>query len=187
MPATGTVQRRFVWAPQTTSATANGSRTRNGIGTAAQVPSRPAIRDSTSPHSNQASGSVTKDTATIRAVAPSAMASCRHSPRTTNHKSPIPGVIFVSSTSAQVAGQRKPSTIAAARSRWMLPPASSIRLRTTPMVNHFRPVSRNTAASRIPVQIAMKACHGSTRIGCRSCRNAGEYTYAIGSVQSDRA
>ena len=56
IPATGTVQRRFVRAPQTTSATANGSRTRNGIGTAAHVPSRPAIRVSTPTHWNQASG-----------------------------------------------------------------------------------------------------------------------------------
>ena len=40
IPATGTVQRRSVPAPQTTTATAIGSRARNGIGMAAHVPSR---------------------------------------------------------------------------------------------------------------------------------------------------
>ena len=67
IPATGTVQRRPVQAPQTTSATANGSRTTNGIGTAAQVPSRPAIRLRTSTHWNQASGISANETATIDA------------------------------------------------------------------------------------------------------------------------
>ena len=38
IPATGTVQRRPVQAPHTTTATATGKRTTNGIGTAAQVP-----------------------------------------------------------------------------------------------------------------------------------------------------
>ncbi len=33
----------------------------------------------------------------------------------------------------------------------------------------------------------MNACHGRNRIGWSSCRNAGEYTYAMGSVQSERA
>ncbi len=66
----------------------------------------------------------------------------------------MPGVIFVSSTNAHVAGQRNPSTIAAARSRWMLPPASSISPSTTPTANHFRPVSTNTAPIRIAVHTA---------------------------------
>jgi len=29
----------------------------------------------------------------------------------------------------------------------------------------------------------MKSCQGSSRIGCRICRKAGEYGYAICSVQ----
>ena len=50
----------------------------------------------------------------------------RHSRRSTNHSSPTPGVIFVSSTNAQVHGQRNPHTIATASSSEMLPPAISI-------------------------------------------------------------
>ena len=37
----------------------------------------------------------------------------------------MPGVTLVSSTNDQAAGQRKPSTIANASSRWMLPMNSS--------------------------------------------------------------
>ena len=72
------------------------------------------------------SGRVTKETATIAAVTPSAIPSDRHSRRTANHSSPIPGVIFVSRTSDQVHGQRNPRTIAAARRSETLPPATSI-------------------------------------------------------------
>ena len=174
IPATGTVQRRFVRAPQTTSAIANGSRTRNGIGTAAHVPSRPAIRVSTSTHSNHASGRSRTTRPRSAPSPPARWTAAATRPRTTNHSSPMPGVIFVSSTSAQVAGQRNPSTIAAARSRWMLPPASSIRPRTTPDGEPLAAGEHEHGPSRIPVQTAMKACHGSARIGSRSCRNAGE-------------
>ncbi len=66
-------------------------------------------------------GAMTAETTTNAAVAPSAMASERHSRRTANHSRPIPGVTFVSSTNDQAAGQRKPSTMAVASSRWMLP------------------------------------------------------------------
>ena len=110
----------------------------------------------------------------MAAVAPSAIASSRHSRRTTNHSKPMPGVIFVSSTSAHIHGQRNASTMAAASRRWMLPPASSIAPSTMPTANQRRPVSTYVAPSRIAVQAAMNACHGSTRMGCSNCRNAGE-------------
>jgi hypothetical protein len=102
------------------------------------------------------------------------MARLRHSCRTTNQSSPIPGVIFVSRTSDHVHGQRNPSTIAAASSRWMLPPASSISASTTPTASHRRPVRTMSAPSRINVQAAMNACHGRIRIGWRTCKKAGE-------------
>ena len=57
----------------------------------------------------------------MAAVTPRAIASARHSRRTANQTSPIPGVTFVRMTKAHVHGYRKPSTIAAAMSRWMLP------------------------------------------------------------------
>ena len=68
IPATGTVQRRFVRAPQTTTAIANGSRTMNGIGTAAHVPSRPAMRVSRSTHWNQALGRITNEISNLWAL-----------------------------------------------------------------------------------------------------------------------
>ena len=48
------------------------------------------------------------ETATMAAVAPSAMPSCRHSRRTTNHSRPTPQVGLVSSTNDHVQGCRKP-------------------------------------------------------------------------------
>src|SRR3954447_25056122 len=102
--AAGTTQRRFVRAPQTIRATATGRRNQKGIGTAAQVPSRPAAELRTENHSAQAAGMKTADTAMTPSVAPRAIPSDRHSPRTANQSRPIPGVTFVSSTNAQVAG-----------------------------------------------------------------------------------
>ena len=58
-------------------------------------------------------------------VAPAAIASERHSRRTANQRRPMPGVTFVSSTNDQVAGHRKPRTIAAASRSVMLPPKIS--------------------------------------------------------------
>ena len=58
--------------------------------------------------------------ATTAPVTPSAIASARHSRRTANQSSPIPGVTLVSSTNPHVHGYRKPSTIAAAIHRWIL-------------------------------------------------------------------
>ena len=123
---TGTVQRRFVLAPQITRATAKGSRTMNGMGTAAQVPFLPTLLARTCGQRYHASGSRTNETATTAAVDSSATASEPHSRRTTNHSSPIPGAIFVRSTNDQAAGQRNPSTIATATSSSMLPPQISI-------------------------------------------------------------
>ena len=57
--ATGTVQRRSVRAPQTTRATAAGSRISKGIGTEAHVPPLPALATITSNQRGQASGIVT--------------------------------------------------------------------------------------------------------------------------------
>ena len=130
----------------------------------------------TSTQSATASGSSTNETATIAAVAPSAIASARHSRRTANHSSPIPGVIFVSRTIDQAAGQRKPMTIATARSSETLPPAISIAVNgnSRPAASSRGPVRKRTAAMRSAVQTAMNACHGSAVSGETSWRNAGE-------------
>src|SRR4029078_5070396 len=126
--ATGTVHARSLRAPQTTIAMATGSRTRRGTGTDAHVPLLPAatFRWTTSTHVRHWSGSITKETATIAALTPRAIARDRRSRRTADHSSPIPAVIFVRSTSDHVHGQRKPRTIAAARRSDTLPPAPSI-------------------------------------------------------------
>src|SRR5215203_1943488 len=104
MLATGTVHRRFVRAPHTTTTIATGKRTTNGIGTDAHVPSLPTLAWRTSIQSSQAPGMMTAETATMAAVVPSAMASERHSPRTTNHSRPMPGVILVNRTKVHAAG-----------------------------------------------------------------------------------
>ncbi len=76
----------------------------------------------------------------MAAVVASAIASGRHSRRTTNHRRPIPGVTFVRSTNAQADGQRKPRTIATASSSSMLPPASSIAAKVIPTARRRGPV-----------------------------------------------
>src|SRR6185436_520999 len=130
--ATGTVQRRSVVAPQTTTTTATGRRASSGIGTAAHVPSRPDTVLSTVSQSDQAFGMNTAEATMIMPVATSAVASWFHSRRTANHSRPTPGVTFVSSTNDHAAGQRKPTTTATAIRISMFPPASSISANTTP-------------------------------------------------------
>ena len=77
---------------------------------------------------------------TTMTVAPSAIARLRHSRRTANQISPIPGETLVSRMSAQAAGQRKPRTIATASRSEMLPPASSAEASRTPTMNSRGPV-----------------------------------------------
>src|SRR4029078_6684853 len=98
-----------------TSTAATGRRASKGI-----APQMPAVfgpvewLTRTSIHSAQSDGLVANDTATIAAVAPSTIARLRHSRRTANHSTPTPGVTFVSSTNAHVAGHRKPTTLSIA-------------------------------------------------------------------------
>ena len=109
MQATGTVQRRSVRAPQTTTATAIGRRTIEWD--RARPPTSGPDRRWTSgrrSHSSHAPGTIAAETAMTAAVAPSAMPRFRHSPRTANQSKPIPGVTLVNRMSAQTrAGQRK--------------------------------------------------------------------------------
>ena len=81
-------------------------------------------------------------------------ASDRHSRRTANQSRPIPGVIFVSRTSDQAAGQRNPRTIAAASRSETLPPATSIAAngKSRPAASSRGPVRKRTAASSSAVQ-----------------------------------
>ncbi len=162
---TGTTQRWLRGAPQAMSSTPIGPRTSSGIGTAAHVPPLPVFEASSETQSRHASGINAIDTRAMAAVAPSAIASCRHSRRSTNHSSPTPGVIFVSSTSAHVHGQRNPATIATASTSDTLPPAISMAPTTSPSSNSSGPVSTNTAAIRIAVHTPTNAGHGSRSSG----------------------
>ena len=112
----------------------------------------------------------------MAAVAASAIARWPHSRRTANHRSPTPGVIFVSRISAHAAGQRKPSTIAAAARMWMLPPAMSIAANgnSTPAARSRGPAMKRSARRMRSVHAATNACHGSAMRGDIACRNAGE-------------
>ena len=92
--ATGTTQRRSVRAPHTISPAAATIRSHSG-GVIASNPTLTCgpvafelVRNLT--HSNQALGAIANETAVIKAVAPSAQASDRHSRRTTNHSSETP-------------------------------------------------------------------------------------------------
>ena len=174
MEATGTVQRRSVRAPQTTTAIAMGSRTRSGTGTAAQVPSRPAMLTRTETQSAQAHGIIAQETPATAAVAPSAIPRLRHSRRTANQSRPMPGVTFVRSTRPQAAGQRNPMTMATASSSEMLPPTSSSAARSTPTANRRGPVRNRTASSSRAVHTPKKTGHGSSVSGAIAWRKAGE-------------
>ena len=126
----------------------------SGIGIDAQVPPLPVLAASRSNQANQLCGISTNETATIAAVDPSAIASDRHSRRSANHSRPTPGVIFVSSTKAQVHGHRNPHTIATVSRSEMLPPAISIAPTAMPSRNRSRPVRTHTAPMRIAVHAA---------------------------------
>jgi len=85
-------------------------------------------------------------------------------------------VIFVNSTIDHAAGQRNPSTIAAASKSEMFPPATSIAVngKSRPATSNRGPVRNRTAARRSAVQAAMNACQGRAVSGVTSCKNAGE-------------
>jgi hypothetical protein len=124
--ATRTVQRRSVRAPQATSASAPTSRIGSGIGKCSPSGSTPTIERRATTHWPQSAGARAHETALSAAVAPSAMASDRHSLLTANQTRPTPGVTFVSRTNDHAAGQRNPTTTAAPMRRLTLPAESSI-------------------------------------------------------------
>ena len=97
----------------------------------------PSISSSAQP--NQVDGDSTKEMATSTAVAPRAMASGRHSRRTTNQSRPTPELGLVSSTKAQVQGCLKPSTMATAMRMWMLPWNSSSATKGSPNATRIQP------------------------------------------------
>ncbi len=126
-------------------------------------------------HSIQAAGWSAPEIATTTTVAPAASTRLRHSRRSANHRIPIPGVTLVRSTNAHVAGQRKPTTIASASSRWMLP--AWISKRTIGFANiriANGPASSTTMPTSTAVQIAWKTGHGSRARGSNAWRKAGE-------------
>ena len=99
-----TVQRRSVRAPQVTSTTAADRRDHRGSETANWPTVAPVWRPrNAEPVRPQSCGVDERGHGTSTAVAPSAIASERHSRRTANHSSPTPGVTLVSRTNAQVA------------------------------------------------------------------------------------
>ena len=121
--ATGTSQSRSVRAPKATTTRATTRRIGSEIWIAAGGTSIAAGAWTViaSMNSRQSCGARTNETAVTAAVAPSAIASCRHSRRNANQARPMPGVIFVRRTTDQVAGHRKPTTIASAIRRLTLP------------------------------------------------------------------
>src|SRR5439155_306454 len=117
------------------------------FGAAAPFWPRATFRATTSTHVRHSSGSSTNEPAAMTAVAPSAIASARHSRRTANQRRPTPGVTFVNSTIDHAAGQRNPSTIAAASKSEMFPPATSIAVngKSRPATSNRGPVRIRTA------------------------------------------
>ena len=113
--------------------------------------------------------------ATTPAVTPATVASDRHSRRTTNQSRPIPGVTFVNRTNNHAAGQRKPSTTAAASRMWMLPAYSSKATDGT-MTSRIaqRLANQPRVASMIEAQTAEKIVQGSATSGAITCAAAGE-------------
>ena len=129
----------------------------------------------TSIHSAQSDGLIANETATIAAVAPSAIARFRHSRRTANHSSPTPGVTFVSSTNAHVAGHRNPTTIATAMNAWMLPIATSMNTGGSSITRpSHRPLSQRNATTIAAVHSPAKIGQGSQCSGQIAWVNAGE-------------
>jgi len=117
---------------------------------------------------------MTSEIITSAAVTPRAIASRRHSRRTANQIRPTPGVTLVRITKAQVAGQRKPSTIAAAISRWPSPWYSSSatggKARTTRLEHQ---PSQIMVATRTAVHSHKRLYQGSAANGRTAGRSPG--------------
>ncbi|MEO6350833.1 MAG: hypothetical protein ABIP53_09290 [Candidatus Limnocylindrales bacterium] len=87
----------------------------------------------------------------------------------------MPGVTFVSSISAHVCGHLKPSTIAAAYSRWMLPMISSPSTGGRMIASGVQRPADNTSAPSISApHIHTAKLKGKARRGSSTCTNAGE-------------
>ena len=70
----------------------------------------------------------------------------------------------------------------------MLPPQISISpKKASPSRIRRGPVSQAMAAMRMAAHVPMNTCQGKMRSGWRSWRKAGEYVYAIWSVQFEWA
>ncbi len=112
-------------------------------------------------HSDQSCGAKTKLTAAIVPATPTAIASWRHSRRTTNHRRPTPEVALVSRMTAHEAGCAKPMTIAAAMNRWMLPwYSSSATGGNARRARLQRPPSQMTVATMTAIHSHRKTHHG---------------------------
>src|SRR5262245_5074674 len=109
------------------------------------------------------SGATSIDTATIAPVTAAASITARHSRRTANHNTPMPGVTLVSSASAQEPWRTNPTTNAAASRIVMLPPHSSGKVSTIRGANSSGPDSQNSTASRNAVQTTRNAVQGNNR------------------------
>src|SRR5689334_5236739 len=95
-----------------------GRRTQMGYGYG-QVPTWAVSWTRNWTHWNQSPGSNTKDAADRTPAIATGTSALRHSPRRTNHRSPMPSDGLVSKGIAHSAGQRKPSTKTTAMTRLM--------------------------------------------------------------------
>ena len=113
--ASGTVHRRSVRPPQAAITPATAIRGRS------QLAGFAVVGEEGDPVAPQLRGDDERDAGDKGGHPDRAVASAVHSRRTANQTSPTPGVTLVSCTNDQVPAHRKPSTIAAASSRWMFP------------------------------------------------------------------
>ncbi len=104
MAASGTAQERSARAPQaTTRAAHENAEYKRRVAQHAAVTGVLALDESTRSHSGHHAGTSAKEQMTRGPVTPNAIASERHSQRTANHNSPMPGVTFESNANDPVA------------------------------------------------------------------------------------
>jgi len=134
----------------------------------------PAFATANPTKSAQADGARTNETNATAAVTPTAVAARRHSPRATNHRTPMPGPILVSSTKDQAAGRRSPTTIAAATIDWMFPTSARVIGLASGEPYPITTAETSPAAKTTGAQLRVAAQSAAKTMTCQATRKAGQ-------------
>jgi len=174
--AAGMVHAQPRMPPITTITAAIATRKASGSGRSVFTGGASELFLSTAIHSAHRCGAMTYETADTSAVAPSAMASDRHSRRARCQRIATPGVTLVSSGNAQATGTDTARTAAAAVRKWMLPDHSALPTSGKASVSSAAAgrIIQASSSTLIPVHVAYQTVQRRNVNGSPICAKAGE-------------